>query len=166
MGVFEDFGLRHGLARLVREFAVGPLLQPLGAAARLLVQQRFQIHGGGGAVLLAGLDGDGAAARLFEAEAHHGLVDGTDVLHVQGAVGDALAAEHDELFQHAVDGAVAHPRRLDAFAHPPGAANDVAAAFEEAVALRVEQGAVAGGSFMAPEWAPSWTMRNRASSWA
>ena len=83
-------------------------------------------------------------ARLFEAEAHHGLVDGTDVLHVQGAVGDVLAAEHEELFQHAVDGAVAHPRRRDAFAHAPGAANDVAAAFEKAVALRVEQGTVAG----------------------
>ena len=63
------------------------------------------------------------------------------MLDVQGPVGDALAVQHDELLDHAVDGAVGDQGRIDAFANLSGAARS--AALQEAIPVGVEQGAVA-----------------------
>ena len=133
--------LPHRLLHPVGELAVGTVLDPLRAPGRRFAQQRFDVHGGGGAVLLRGPDGGGAPRRRLQPEAHHGFVDGADVLDVQGAVGDALAVQDDELLKHPVDGAVGDERRLDPLVDLPGAA--LRAAFQEAVAIGVEQGAVA-----------------------
>ena len=86
------------------------------------------------------------------------------MLEVQGAVGDALAVQDDELLKHPVDGAVGDERRLDPLVDLPGAA--LRAAFQEAVAIGVEQGAVARRQRQPPARAPSWTMRNRTRSCA
>ena len=133
--------LPHGLLHPVGEPAVGAVLDPLRAPGRRFTQQRFDVHGGGGAVLLRGPDGDGAPRRRFEAKAHHGFVDGADVLHVQRAVGDTLAVQDDELLKHLVDGAIGDERRLDALVD---LADTVLApaAFQEAIPVGVEQGAV------------------------
>ena len=63
------------------------------------------------------------------------------MLDVQGAVRNALAVEDEQLLEHPVDGPVGHQRRLDAFVDLAGAAR--AAALQEAVAVGVEEGAVA-----------------------
>ena len=53
-----------------------------------------------------GLDGDRGALGDAQLEAHHGLVDRADLLDVEGAVGDALAVEDEEVLEDAVDDAV------------------------------------------------------------
>ena len=86
----QGFGVAHGLPHPFRGLAVGAVLQPLAALGRRFLQQRLQIHRGRCPVLLGGLDGDGASRGGLQPKAHHGLIDGADVLHVQGPVGDAL----------------------------------------------------------------------------
>ena len=140
----QGLGVAQGLPHPVGGLAVGAVLQPLGPLRRVLPQQRLQIHRGRRTVLLGGFDGDGASRRRLQPEAHHGLIDGADVLHVQGAVGDALPVQNDELFQHPVNGAVRQQGRLHPFAPLPGAADLRAPAFQKAVKVRVEQGALAG----------------------
>ena len=131
----------HRLPHPVRELAVGAVLNPLRAPGRRFAQQRFEVHGGGRTVLLRGPDRGGAPRRRLQPEAHHGFVDGADVLDVEGAVGDALAVQDDELFEHPVDGAVGHERRLDPLVDLAHTA--FRAAFQEAVPVGVEQDAVA-----------------------
>ena len=77
-------------------------------------EQRLEVHRRRRALLLLRLDRHRAAGRRLEPEAHHRLVDRADLLHVERAVGDALAVEDKELFERAVDRAVGHERRLDA----------------------------------------------------
>ncbi len=93
-----------------------------------------------GALLLLRPDGHGQPAGGLEPEAHHRLVDRADLLHVEGAVRDALAVEHQQLVECAVDGAVGDERRLDPLVDLARAG---APAFEERKAVRVEQRAVA-----------------------
>ena len=140
--VGDGRGFSHRLADRIGERAVGPLPQPLGPASARLGGQCLEVDGGRRAVLLLRLDGHRAAAGGLEPEAHHGLVDRADLLDVEGAVGDALAVEHQQLVERAVDGAVRDEGRLDPLVDLARAG---AAAFEEPEAVRVEQRAVAPG---------------------
>ena len=87
------------------------------------------------------LDRHGAAGRGLEPEAHHRLVDRADLLHVERAVGDALAVEDEELVEGAVDGAVGHEWRLDALV--PLACFGGRTALKEREAVGVEEDAMA-----------------------
>ena len=143
MQVGDGRGFSHRLADRIGERAVGPLPQPLGPASARLGGQRFEVDGGRRTVLLLRLDRHRASAGGFEPETHHRLVDRADLLYIEGAVRDALAVEHQQLVERAVDGAVGHERRLDPFVDlaPPGPAT----AFEKREAVGVEQRAVASG---------------------
>ena len=114
----------HGPPHPIRQLAVGAVLNPPGAAGRRFAQQRLDVHRSRRAVFLGGPDRGGAARRGLQSKPHHGLVDGTDMLDVQGAVGDALAVEDEELLQHPVDGAVGHQWRFDPFADRPAGGLD------------------------------------------
>ncbi len=135
----DGVGLAHRAAHAVGEPPIGTVRDPLRAAGRGLAGQRLDIDGHRRAAALRGPDGDRAARRRLQPEAHHGLVDRADVLDVEGAVGDALAVEDQQLLQHPVDGAVGHRRRLDAFVDLAGAGRG--AALQEGVAVGVEEGA-------------------------
>ena len=127
----------------VGELAVGAVLEPLLALGRGLAEQRLEIDRRRRALLLLGLDRHRAAGRGLEPEAHHRLVDRADLLHVERAVGDALAVEDEQLLERAVDRAVGHERRLDALVDLARAAGG--AALEEREAVGVEEDAVALG---------------------
>lgn len=60
----------------------------------------------GCAVAFLGLEGDHAARGFLDLEAHDGFIDGADLLDIEGAVGEALAGEVEEEFQHFVNRAV------------------------------------------------------------
>ncbi len=130
-----------GLVDLVGELPVGAVLEPLGALGRGLGEQRLEVDRRGRAVLLLRLDRHRAAGRGLEPEAHHRLVDRADLLHVERAVGDALAVEDEELLERAVDRAVGDKRRLDALVDLARAA--AGTALEELEAVGVEEDAVA-----------------------
>ena len=138
---FERPSALHGLRVLPGQLPVGPLLQPANPFAGGLGEQFLQVHCHGGTVLLRRPDRRRKALCACEFETHHGLVDGADLLDVQGAVGEAFAVQHEQLLQRPEDGAVGDARRLDAQVvladadRPP---------LEEGVAVRVEQDAVAG----------------------
>ena len=66
--------------------------------------------------------GDAAPGSAFDRVAHHRLVDGADLLHVERPIGEPLAVEHQEGVQHPVDAAIRDPRRLELLAnHSPDA---------------------------------------------
>ena len=69
----------------------------------------------------AGLMGDRAAGRDLHPEAHDRLVHRADLLDVEGAIGDAFAAEDEELLEHPVDRAVRDEGRPDALEILPDA---------------------------------------------
>ena len=133
----------NSFARLVGDLAVGVDSNPLGALRGHFGQQCVQINGGRGAVLLRRLDRHRRTGGHLEPEPHHRLVDGADVLHVQRPVRDALAVQHEQLVQHSVDRAVRDERRFDALVDLPSACYFVRSAFQKAVAVGVEEGAVA-----------------------
>ena len=118
------------------QLAVGAVLHPLGAFARLFSQEGFEVDSGGRAVLLLRFDGNAPARCCFEAETHHGLVDRADVLYIESPVGDALGVEDDELLQHPMDRAVPDPRRFDPLQRLP---RPEIAAFKKRVAIRTEK---------------------------
>ena len=60
----------------------------------------------GRAVGFLGLEGDDAARGFLDVEAHDGFIDGADLFDIEGAVGEALAVEVEEEFEHLVEGAV------------------------------------------------------------
>ena len=140
----EGVGGADGFARLVCDPAVGAVANPLGALAGRFGQQCFQIDGGRGAVLLRRLDGDRPPFGRLQPEPHHRLVDGTDVLHVQCPVRNALAVQHEQLVQHPVHRAVGDARRFDPVVELPTARNFVRTALQKAVAVRIEEHAVSG----------------------
>ena len=74
---------------------------------------------------------------ILQGEADHGLIDGADLLDIEGAVGEALAVEEQELFQDAEEGAVGDERELVGWVAHVGAG--AGAAFEEGEAVRVEE---------------------------
>ena len=117
------------------------LLKPPRAAGVRLSQQRVEIDRVRRSELLGRLDGDRAAGGGLQAKAHDGLVHGADLLHVERAVGDALAVENEQLLQHAVDDAVGDARRHDALYRLPDTA--AAAALQKSETVRVEQCAAA-----------------------
>ena len=94
--------------------------------------------------LFAGLMATEGAGRDLQAKAHDGLVHRADLLDVEGAVGDALTVEDEQLLQHPVDAAVGDQRRPDTLDSLPGARAGVAA-FEERVSVGVEECAAALG---------------------
>ena len=126
----------------VRHVAVGMRLQPAGAPALRLCQQLVEIDGARRAELLCGLDRDRAAGRDLHPEAHDRLVHRADLLDIEGAVGDALAVEDEELLKHPVHGPVRDEGRPDALDNLPDARIGVPA-FEEREPVRIENGTVA-----------------------
>jgi hypothetical protein len=88
-----------------------------------------------------GLHRDGAGGGQLEQEAHHRLVHRPDLLHVERPVGDALAIEHEQPVEHAVDRSVRHEGRLDPLAMLPR--RHFGAALEERETVGVEQNPVA-----------------------
>ena len=143
MQVGDGLSRDHRLAHGVGESAVGPVPQPFRPPPARLAGQQVEIDRGRCAVLLLGLDRHRPPGRRLEPEPHHRLVDRADLLDVEGAVGDALAVEQQQLVERAVDGAVGDQRRFDPVVElaRPGAA----AAFEKREAVGVEQDAVALG---------------------
>ena len=135
--------LGHRLADGIGERPIGAVPQPLRPPRARFASQRVEIDRGRGAVLLLGLDRHRQPGRRLEPEPHHRLVDRADLLDVEGAVGDALAVEQQQLVERAVDGAVGDQRRFDPIVElaRPGAA----AGFEKREAVGVEQDAVALG---------------------
>ena len=106
-----------------------------GAVLRLLLQQFREVDDD-----VLGRDGDGGPGRLLQREAHHRFVDRPDLLHVERAVRQPLAVQHQQVLQHAEDDAVGDARRIDELAHAAVAAER--AAFEERIRVRIEQPAV------------------------
>jgi hypothetical protein len=97
----------------------------------------------------AGLaDPDGRARDAEDVVAHEGLVDAADLFDVEGAVGEALAAEEDEALEDLVEGAVVEAGEVNR-----GAGGRVAdgggpvrlAALEEGEGVGIEELAAAGG---------------------
>ena len=105
---FSAFG---GLAR---QLLVGLSFSHLPRSAGLRRQQLVEVDRAGAPWALAGLTAMDRPRGLLQAEAHHRLVDGADLLHVQRAVGEPLAVEDEQLFEHAEDDAVGHERRVEA----------------------------------------------------
>ena len=88
------------------------------------------------------LDGYGGTLRHMEGEAHHGFVDGTDLLHIQPAVGDALAVQDQEFLQHPVDHEIRDQGCMNAFALVTRAAQGTC--FQEGEAVGIEEVAMPG----------------------
>ena len=104
--VFHRLSGTESLRDSVRQVPVRARLQPFCSVARPLLQQRVKIDGARSAELLRGLDGDRSARRDFHPKAHDRLVHRADLLHVEGAVGDAFTVEDEQLLQHPIHGAV------------------------------------------------------------
>ena len=143
MQVGDGLSRGHRLAHGVGERAVGPLPQPLRPPPAWLAGQRVEVDRGRRPVFLLRLDRHRQPGRCLEPEPHHRLVDGADLLDVEGAVRDALAVEQQQLVERAVDGAVGDQRRFDPIVEL--ARSGAAAAFEKREAVGVEQDAVALG---------------------
>ena len=126
----------------IRQVAVRARLQPLCAVPMRLRQQIVEIDGARRAELLRGLDGDRAAGRDLHPKAHDRLVHRADLLDIEGAVGDALAVEDEELLKHPVHGPVRDEGRPDALDNLPGTRIGVPA-FKEREPIRIEDGTVA-----------------------
>ena len=109
-------------------------------------------------------DGNRTAGGGLETEAHHGLVDRADLLHVERPIRDAFAIEHEKLVESTVDRAVGNERRVDALVDLARAAER--AALEELEAVGVEEDAAAFGSRIVPDSAPSWIKRKSTRSCA
>ena len=109
--VFRRGGLLEGVGGVAGEFVRGVFLQPFRAVLRLDGEQFVEIDGEGrgdfALVLALAGERDGAPAGDLQFEAHDGLIDAADFLDIERAVGEALAVEEHELFQDAVESAVA-----------------------------------------------------------
>ena len=127
-----------GLAQLL----VSILLEPFGPLGRLGDQQGFQVDRSRGPVRLRRLDGDGPALGHTEVEVHHRLVDAADLFDIQATIAEPLAVEDQQVLEHAVNHAIRDMRDLGLVVQPPG--RFPRPAFEEVVAVRVEQVSLAG----------------------
>ena len=142
MQVFQRI---HGPKRLgdgVCHVSFRVRLKPAGAPALRLCQQLVEIDGARRAELLRRSDGDRAASRDLHPKAHDRLVHRADLLDVEGAVGDALAVEDKELFQHPVHRPIRDEGWPDAFDNLPDTRIGVPA-FEEREPVWIEDGTVA-----------------------
>ena len=86
-------GPLEGFQNLPGELLVCGLLQPLFPFTCSHPKQGLQVDGNRGTMGLLGSDGEGGTFCQLQGEAHHGLIDGADLLHIQGSVGEALAVE-------------------------------------------------------------------------
>jgi hypothetical protein len=94
------------------------------------------------------LQADGGAGRRLDVVAHEALVDGADLLDVEGAVGEALAFEEEEALEDLVDGAVVDargPARRRGLGSRSGGGAARPPAFEEGVERRGRRGGRGGG---------------------
>src|SRR6266540_1741392 len=91
-------GRLHRVGSLAGQLTTGPVPQRLEPFGGLLVQQLAQIQHD-----MVWLHADGRSRGFAEFEAHHRLVDGSDLFHVEGAIADALAVEEQEVLEDAVD---------------------------------------------------------------
>jgi hypothetical protein len=82
--LFDGFGGSERLGLFCGEFAARLRFEAAGAVAGFFVEQRREVDDDVG-----GADGDAGAGGLFDVEAHDRLVDGADLLDVEGAVGEA-----------------------------------------------------------------------------
>ncbi len=109
--------------------------------------QPFEIDKYGRAVVLAGPDRERAAFSRFDLETHHDLINRADLLHVERAVGQALAAirplERHQPFedaQYATIGDRQHAWRI----------SGAVTAFQKQEGVGIEQLAAAGLDEMRP----------------
>ena len=91
---------------------------------------------------LGRLDGNGSSLGHFETKTHHRLVNAADLLHVERAVAQALAVEDEQVAEHPEDNAVGDLRYIGLLSEVTGRLPR--SAFEEVVAVGVEEVAVAG----------------------
>src|SRR6185436_966437 len=103
-------GLERG-AWLVRKLLISGGLEPLATVGSGLLEKLVEVDRHGRAVRLLGLDGDGWPGGDANAEAHHDLVDRTDLLDIERSVGETLALEDEEAAENAEDGAVGNERQ-------------------------------------------------------
>ena len=111
-------GLLEAAADLAGQLRSAVSLSHFARLLGCLGEQRVEVDRRRGAVASSGLDGDRRARRPLQAEAHHRLVDRADLLDVEGAVGEPLAVEDEQVVEHAEDVAVGHERRLDPLVRP------------------------------------------------
>src|SRR6185503_4197217 len=93
------------------------------------------------AMRLRSPDRDRAAARDLQVGAHDGFVDATDLLDIEGAVAQVFPIENEEIREHPENHVVGNGRRLDALVLAKTRAQ--ATSFEERIAVRIEQVALA-----------------------
>ena len=86
---------------LAGNFAGGVFFQPFWPFSGLLHEKVFEVDNE-----VVGAEADGDAAGGFDGETHHGFVDGTDLFDVEGAVGNTLAVQIEEILEDAEEGAV------------------------------------------------------------
>ena len=93
------------------------------------------------------LDADGPTGQALHIEAHQGLVHGANLLHIERAVGEPLAVQDDQLFQHAVDGAITDGREIDCGPRFRAAHRGASSAppFQKGIDVGVKQPTVARG---------------------
>lgn len=109
-------GARRGdsLLDFRRELAaLGVFLEPLEALLARHGGECREIYEHGRAVPLARLDRERGSGGGLGGEAHDRLVHRPDLLHVECAVGQALAAEREHPVEHAQHAAVRHRRHRD-----------------------------------------------------
>ncbi len=116
--------------------AAGRTLEPLIALARLRRRERGEVDPDGHAIVLARADREHRRGRTYCGKAHYGFVHRADLLDAQGTVGDALAAEHQQVVEHAQHATVADGEHLFRIA-------GAVAAEQEGKGVLVEQRAAA-----------------------
>ena len=105
----------HRLRDVRRELAaVGLFLQELDAVLALGGGELVEIDEHRRTVILAGLNRERAPCGSFDGEAHHGLIDGADLLDVESAIGEPFAwpavlpSQCHQAFKNAEHAAVRH----------------------------------------------------------
>ena len=95
-------------------------------------------------------EGERVALSDFQAEAHHRLVDGPDLLDVEAPVREPLAVEHEQVLEDARRRRHRrHEGRVDALSNL--SRSEIGAAFEERKAVRVEEVSVTRGKVQLAE---------------
>lgn len=149
LGADDGEDIVHGGSRFELFFGftgklvVGLFLEPFGAVLRRLGEEILDDDDGGGGdapALAFALQGDGGSGADEDPEAHDGLVNGTDFLHVESSVADAFAVEEHQVAQDTAQGAVADEGEVVGGMGLVGRAP-----FEEREAVGIEQMAVSGG---------------------
>jgi len=104
--VVDGGGGLEGLGGGIGECGVGVFLEEFLAVGGLGGEEGFEADVEGRAVGFLGLEGDHALGGAFHGKAHDGLVNGADLLDIEGAVGEALAIEVKQEVEDAVQSAI------------------------------------------------------------